>query len=83
MATLAEARAERKGTVYEGESTADGLRELAAGGVVPRTFVFEGSHRVRLHLPDGGSAAWGCEPVAPTLEDYYFVRTMRSTGVVG
>ena len=83
LTTPAAARAELKGTMYEGEVTADGLRELAAGGVVPRTFLFEGRHRVRLHLPDGGSAAWGCEPVAPTLEDYYFVRTMRSTGVVG
>jgi ABC-2 type transport system ATP-binding protein len=79
VTTPSEARSSLSGTMFEGDRTARTLGELPAGAVVAQAYLVEGRHRLRLHVP-GGEAPPGFHATAPTLEDYYFVRTAAQAG---
>jgi ABC-type multidrug transport system ATPase subunit len=70
--TPAEAKAGLAGTMYEGEVSRAELAELARTARVTQSYLVEGRHRVRLHVP-GDAAPAGFTPTTPTLEDAYLL----------
>ncbi len=72
------ARAAIAGKVWEGAVSGAELEEIQKTRSVTQAILVEGRNRVRIHEPNGSPPA-GFEPVAPTLEDAYFV-LMKSDG---
>jgi len=67
------ARAALAGAIFEGTvGTDEDLRAIGRARTVTQAILVEGRNRVRIHEP-GGRAPDGFEPVAPTLEDAYFL----------
>jgi len=68
----AEARRSLEGAIFEGTVGRGELEALQRERAVTQAILVEGENRVRLHDPTGRVPP-GFRPVAPTLEDAYFV----------
>jgi ABC-type multidrug transport system ATPase subunit len=60
------------GKIYEGRVAPAEIAEVSRGFAMTQAVLFEGSHRVRVYLPDG-EAPVGFEPVPASLEDAYIL----------
>jgi ABC-type multidrug transport system ATPase subunit len=76
--TPAEARATLEGTMYEGLLSKGELDGVRARHHVTQSLLFEGRHRVRIHVPGNAQLSDlppGFAPARATLEDTYLVLT--------
>jgi ABC-type multidrug transport system ATPase subunit len=68
------------GKIYEGRVAPAEIAEVSRRFAMTQAVLFEGSHRVRVYLPDGHPPL-GFEPVPASLEDAYIL-LMRGNGVI-
>jgi ABC-type multidrug transport system ATPase subunit len=75
--TPTQARASVEGAIYEGQVKPDDFDHIRARWRVTKSYLVEGTHRVRVHEPAGDPPP-GFVAVEANLEDFYLVTTRAS-----
>jgi ABC-type multidrug transport system ATPase subunit len=80
--TPSEARASIDGAIYEGQVKPDDFDRIRARWRVTKSYLVEGTHRVRVHEPAGDPPP-GFAAVEANLEDFYLVTTRAPISLPG